>query len=107
LWENGQIVDLNTLLAPGSGLTLYWALYINDRGEIAAFRADSHGNNHDVLLIPCDENHPGVDGCDYSMVEGSVANHSRPETRVELPEVHHGLLQRHNRFHFPAFGPKE
>jgi hypothetical protein len=99
LWEDGQIVDLNTLLAPGSGLTLYWALYINDRGEIAAFGADSSGNNHDVLLIPCDKNHPGIEGCDYSMVEGSDSASVQPRTSGRMPPA--ALLQRSNRFHFP------
>ena len=79
LWEKGQIVDLNTLVAGGSGLTLNVALYINDRGEIAAFGVDSIGNNHDVLLIPCDGNHPGVEGCDYSMVD---ANTTVPRTSL-------------------------
>jgi probable HAF family extracellular repeat protein len=73
LWVNGQIVDLNTLVTPGSGLTLSVAVYINDPGEIAAFAVDSSGNNHDVLLIPCDEHHPGVEGCDYSMVDAPAA----------------------------------
>jgi len=29
LWENGSIMDLNTLIAPGSGATIYGASYIN------------------------------------------------------------------------------
>lgn len=36
LWENGgPIVDLNTLVPPGSNLTLELAENINDRGEIS------------------------------------------------------------------------
>ena len=46
---------------------------INDRGEIAGWASTSDGNNHGFLLIPCDGHHPGVEGCDYSMVEGGSA----------------------------------
>jgi probable HAF family extracellular repeat protein len=36
LWEpGGPIIDLNTLIPPGSGLRVTWGLDINDRGEIA------------------------------------------------------------------------
>lgn len=74
LWENenGQIVDLNTLVAPGSGLALYWARYINDRGEISAYAADSNGNNLDVLLIPCDAAHPSTDGGKAERIEAAA-----------------------------------
>jgi probable HAF family extracellular repeat protein len=34
LWQGGAIVDLNTLLPPGSGWTLTRAAAINDRGQI-------------------------------------------------------------------------
>jgi hypothetical protein len=61
------MIDLNTLVSSNSGIQLYEALQINDSGEIAA-----NGNNHAVLLIPCDENHSGVEGCDYSLADSSA-----------------------------------
>jgi len=74
LWEDGgPIVDLNTLVPPGSGLLINEADQINDRGEIAAQSWDANGNNHILLLIPCDENHADVQGCDYSLVDAATA----------------------------------
>jgi probable HAF family extracellular repeat protein len=69
LSEDGSIVDLNDLIPPGSRLHLGQIYTINDRGEIAGSGADSSDNDHAFLLIPCDENHPDVEGCDYSEVE--------------------------------------
>jgi probable HAF family extracellular repeat protein len=63
LWENGgPAVDLNTLVAPGSGLSLVGPLYINDRGEIAGYGVLSNGDSHAFLLIPdgdCDSDCEG------------------------------------------------
>ncbi len=61
LWENGgPILDLNTLIAPGSGWQLTNAININDRGEILAKAApvgftpnDDEDLGHLVLLVPC------------------------------------------------------
>jgi probable HAF family extracellular repeat protein len=69
LWEDGSMVDLNTLVSPNTPFILFSASFIDDRGQIAAFGALANGDWHAVLLIPCDENHPGVEGCDYSMVD--------------------------------------
>jgi uncharacterized membrane protein len=70
LWEHGgPIVDLNKLMLPGSGLTVTGANIINDRGEIAAGGMLPKGDTHAILLIPCDENHPDIEGCDYSLKE--------------------------------------
>ena len=73
------MVDLQTLLVPGSGITLSGspgrgAYNINDRGEIAGEGVLANGDARAVLMIPCDGNHPGIRGCDYSLVEvpGSV-----------------------------------
>jgi probable HAF family extracellular repeat protein len=76
LWENGEpAVDLNTLIPPNSPLQLKVAYLINERGEIvggggpAGCAVDDDGCAVVFVLIPCDENHPGVEGCDYSLVE--------------------------------------
>ena len=73
LWEDGgSIADLNTLVPPGSSVFVPAAIGINDRGEIAAKGVLPNGDEHAVLLVPCDENHPGVEGCDYSMVDANA-----------------------------------
>jgi probable HAF family extracellular repeat protein len=70
LWEQGgPMLDLNTLVPLGSDVTVINAVDINDRGEIAAKGVLPNGDAHAVLLIPCDENHPGIEGCDYDPVE--------------------------------------
>jgi probable HAF family extracellular repeat protein len=84
LWENGSIVDLNTLIPPASLLYLVYPDHINDQGEIAGDGVDASGNNHAFLLIPCDANHPDMEGCDYSLVDAATAAASyRPSFAVE------------------------
>jgi probable HAF family extracellular repeat protein len=111
LWENGAIVDLNTLIPAGSPLQLVFPADVNDHGEIAGtgvppgvppnnFFTEGHG----FLLIPCDEHHPGVEGCDYSTVEASAAAPQRsPAIRDTasraLPPL---LMRRMSRYRFPG-----
>jgi len=71
--DGGPIVDLGTLVPPGSGLQFSETHQINDRGEISIGAVDASGNNHAVLLIPCDENHLNVAGCDYSLIDAATA----------------------------------
>jgi probable HAF family extracellular repeat protein len=79
LWENGgPMVDLNTLVAPGSGLQLTRATSINERGEITTFGGLSNGDTRTVLLIPCDENHTNLEGCDYSLVDAPAVAGRNP-----------------------------
>ena len=82
LWEDGDLVDLNSLVPPDSPLELVGTgplsdvevPNINDRGEIVGVGAppgcdDFQICGHAFLLIPCDEGHPDVEGCDYSLVD--------------------------------------
>jgi probable HAF family extracellular repeat protein len=78
LWENGSIVDLNNLIPPGSNLHLLQAISMNDRGEIAGTGLLSNGDFQAYLLIPCDEHHPGIEGCDYTRVDATVAQKPVP-----------------------------
>jgi probable HAF family extracellular repeat protein len=73
LWEDGSIFDLNALIPPGSSIHLKFTYTINNRGEIAGEGVDNSGNGHAFLLIPCDENHPDVEGCDYRLVDAAAA----------------------------------
>jgi probable HAF family extracellular repeat protein len=86
LWEDGgPMVDLNTLVTSNSGISIFGAATINERGEIAAGGTDSAGNQHALLLIPCDEQHPGVEGCDYSMVDAIAAVEAGAARAATLP----------------------
>jgi uncharacterized membrane protein len=103
LWEDGgPLVDLNTLVPPNSGLLLVEPGQINDRGEVSVTASDASGNNHVVLLIPCDGNHPGVKGCDYSLVDASTAAQSAVPRSVPNGTLHPLHSRLSNRFHIPG-----
>jgi hypothetical protein len=75
----GSIVDLNDLI-PSSDFRLSCGFFINDGGEIAGIgflpgceASDPIVCGHAYLLIPCDDGHPNVESCDYSLVEATSA----------------------------------
>src|SRR5450432_3225399 len=73
--ESGvQVIDLNTLVPPGSDLTLVEALFINDRGEITGAALLPNGQHHAFLLIPRDEHDDDeVDGAASPSPDAAVA----------------------------------
>jgi len=79
LWDGGNMIDLNSFLPPGAALQQLTDAYnINDRGEIVGLGVppgcdDEFACGRIFVLIPCDDNHPSVDGCDYSLVDGNAA----------------------------------
>lgn len=85
LWENGSIVDLNTLIPSNSPLYVIYAYTINNRGEIAVNGIDGNGSEQAALLIPCDERHAGVEGCDYSLVDAAATTRENPAGAIQQP----------------------
>ena len=73
LWEKGgPMVDLNSLITPSSDMRLVFGLTINGNGEITGVGFLPNGNARDFLLMPCDDDHPIAEGCDYSTVDTSA-----------------------------------
>jgi probable HAF family extracellular repeat protein len=114
LWENGgPMVDLDSLVLNLSGLTVREADFINDRGEIAGRAVLSNGDVHAVLLIPCDQDHPNVEGCDYDPEEAATAAPVRPALTIQVPGgatataklSHTEMMKRRNRG-FRTFPPQ-
>jgi probable HAF family extracellular repeat protein len=109
LWEKSDpMVNLQNLLLPGSDLTLTEATFINNRGEIVGNGVLPNGDQHAFLLIPCDENHFGIEACDYGLVDSATAaqvpsvqviqssavtykNNDRPIAWREHPMHHRGF----------------
>ncbi len=52
LWQNGIAIDLNTLIASGSGWTLLNAESINDAGDIVGFGTFGGNNRAFMLTVP-------------------------------------------------------
>jgi probable HAF family extracellular repeat protein len=103
LWERGSIADLNKLIAPSTAsVRLNAAVGLNERGEIVAQGMLSSGNQHAFLLIPCDENHPGVEGCDYNMVHvrSAVLQTSPALSNASSSTLPQSLMRRMNRYRF-------
>jgi probable HAF family extracellular repeat protein len=113
LWEDGSMVDLNALVGPNPAQLIY-AIGINDRGEIAGTGVlpgvstappDQDTLSHAFLLIPCDENHPNVEGCDYSPAQANAAPASQQTVRNASWPLPPKLWQPKNRFPFPTISP--
>jgi|SRR5580658_449850 probable HAF family extracellular repeat protein len=101
IWENGAPpANLNTLVSPGTTMSVTVAYVINDRGDIACLGLDPDDTDeHACLLVPCDENHPGVEGCDYSLVDATTATQSPAPRYVPSGTQRPSQSRRTNRYH--------
>ena len=85
LWENGKIVDLNTLIPSSSSLVLNYAGTINDLGFIAGYAVDQSANSSPAFVL----------------IPKSGANAQPPRTepipRVAMPEGLRTLVQQRMR----------
>ena len=89
--DGGPAVSLDTLIPSNLGLQLMYGVYINDAGEIASVGAISNGDIRAFVLIPCDENHPGIEGCDYSLVDAATAAEVQPAPAIEPSASSHTM----------------
>jgi probable HAF family extracellular repeat protein len=117
LWERaGSMVDINVLVSSNSGIYVTLASTINDQGEIGGKGVLPNGDERAVLLIPCDEHHLGVEGCDYSLVDATAESRRvaaplirrpliktlpevgrMPKPRSDSPRLQHGVFHQHTR----------
>ena len=116
LWESGSMIDLNTLIPHDSNLQLVAGLNINDRGEIvgdgvpSGFPLNTDLFGHLFVLIPCDESHPNIQGCDYKAVDANgladgVPSNTAAATGTERNGRIRAILSLRNH-RFRSFQPK-
>lgn len=96
LWDKGKIVDLNTLIPAGSQLHLFYAIAINDRGEIAGLGSIPNGDVHVFLLLPNSDN-ANILVARRSNVALHAMN-TRRLTPAELTAIRAILVYRHRGF---------
>jgi probable HAF family extracellular repeat protein len=103
--EGGPMLDLNTLIPPGSGMQLTNAININDRGEILAKAAplgftpnDDADLGHLVLLIPCEnEDEPGCESSAEAAITSAPRNSAPILNRPgSVTSPHRSLTPREN-----------
>jgi probable HAF family extracellular repeat protein len=91
LWENGgPMIDLNIFVPPGSGLTLFEAGYINDRGEILTLALLPSGDSRTVLLVPCGEDQVGTRACEENT--GAIVGSSHLARDTRSTTANHGRV---------------
>ena len=98
LWQNGKIVDLNTLIPAGSQLYLLSANDINDEGVIVGqacvlINGACTSNSETPAFVAV----PQGDGWDFSATEStSVQSVNSASSKVVVPEnISRRMLQRH------------
>lgn len=114
LWENGGPgIDLNTLVPPGSDLTLTDADFINNRGEIAGAGVLPNGDTHAFLLIPCSADQSDAKVCEGPTSVSAASGNAAPMSTSPMSTNHHKLTPEvlaalrarwTGRYHIPGLG---
>jgi probable HAF family extracellular repeat protein len=80
LWENGSMIDLNTVVPPGTLLYLVEANFTTDQGVIAGQGGLPTGEQHSFLLVPvCEDD---TEGCEDAPVDPSIMIHNTRGARL-------------------------
>ena len=86
VWQHNILTDMNTLVADNSGLYLFLAESINNRGEIVGLGATNAGEVHGFQAIPIDK-----DG-DFApltpLPRPTLSDSARERLRRELARLH-------------------
>jgi probable HAF family extracellular repeat protein len=112
LWQNGAIVDLNSLIPPNSSLQLAVPMAINDEGAIAGVGAPPgvcsdcvNVAGHAFLAIPTDEDDRERPAAASSVQNNAVQDNQRiaapldgDASRKIMREVHARIAGLHHRF---------
>ena len=114
VWEtDGTIHDLNALVKQGSGLELTDPKIINDAGAIVLEGFLSNGDQHSVVLIPCDADEEGsVDTKEDAATaapRNSAATDNGPSASSQAHPNSHATVppwraEMHRRFRVPTSG---
>ena len=82
LWQNGVLMDLNTLVPgpPFSPLYLLQAWDINASGEIVGLGLGITGEMHAFFAVPCDEEHADAQGCRNDAAVNTAEEQPAPVT---------------------------
>jgi probable HAF family extracellular repeat protein len=83
LWENGSMIDLNTVVPPGTLLYLGEANFITDQGAIAGQGGLPTGEQHSFLLIPvCEDD---TEGCANAPLDPNIVIHTGGAHNGQVP----------------------
>lgn len=84
VWKrDGTVHELSTLVKHGSGIELMDPKIINDAGDIVLEGVLASGEQHSVVLIPCDENLAVNEECEFVAAEASDGAQVRPAENTQ------------------------
>ena len=106
LWQNGEMIDLNVFVPPGSDMTLTEVEQINDRGEMFGIGTRTNGELRAFFLMPCGESEEGcIDAAKATIAarQSQLLIAESPATQVRpAPTVTEWRARLARRYHIPG-----